>query len=110
MLLSAARCLVRRIGLHHFANLQTVDVVRTIARRHSEPWRLVGLSIRSSGTEEPTLEAFAKGRFDGLSDAKVVELYREPFQTGCKTARSHCLCERQFALLQRLAGAAAHCP
>jgi hypothetical protein len=115
---------VRHIGLHHFAYLravaegldiaesaarylgtghghearsahqQTVDAVRAIARRRNEPWRLVGLSIRITGMEQPTLEAFAEGRLEGFSDAEVLKLYREAFPTDRKAARSHRLRER----------------
>ncbi|RYE69146.1 MAG: hypothetical protein EOO81_08765 [Oxalobacteraceae bacterium] len=102
----AERRFVRHIGLHHFAYLravaeglditqcaarylvtehgheacsahqQTVDAVRAIARRRSEPWRLVSLSIKSTGTAQPTLEAFVEGRLEGFSDAEVLELYQ----------------------------------
>ena len=132
----AERRFVRHIGLHHFAYLravaegldiaesaarylgtehghearsahqQTVDAVRAIARRRSEPWRLVGLSIKSTGTAQPTLEAFAEGRLEGFSDAEVLELYREAFPADRKVARSHRLRERQLVLLQRLEGVA----
>lgn len=34
----------------------------------------MGLTIKSTVTEQPTLEAFAKGRLDGFSDAEVLEL------------------------------------
>jgi integrase len=131
------RRFVRRIGLHHFAHLravaegldvaecaarylgtqhghearsahhQTVDAVRSIARRHGEPWRLVGLSLRTTGTDLPTLETFADGRLEGFSDAEVLELYKEAFPADRKAARSHRLRERQFALLQRLETVAA---
>jgi len=115
---------VRHIGLHHFAYLravaegldiaesaarylgtehghearsahqQTVDAVRAIARRRSEPWRLVGLSIKSTGTAQPTLEAFAEGRLEGFSDAKVLEplerlslpIEKQRAATGCASA------------------------
>jgi hypothetical protein len=130
------RRFVRHIGLHHFAYLravaegldiaesaarylgtehghearsahqQTVDAVRAIARRRSEPWRLVGLSIKSTGTEQPTLEAFAEGQLEGFSDAEVLELYREAFPADRMAVRSHRLRERQLALLQRLETAA----
>jgi hypothetical protein len=56
------------------AHQQRADAVIAIARRRSEPWRLVGLTIKSTVTEQPTLEAFAKGRLDGFSDAEVLEL------------------------------------
>ena len=134
---TAPRRFVRTIGLHHFAHLravvegldvaecaarylgtehghearsahqQTVDAVRAIARRHSEPWRLVGLSIKTTGTEQPTLEAFAEGRLEGFSDAEVLELYKEAFPADRKATRSHRLRERQLALLQRLESVAA---
>ena len=110
--LDVAECAARYLGTEHghearSAHQQTVDAVRAIARRRSEPWRLVGLSIKSTGTEQPTLEAFAEGRLEGFSDAEVLELYREAFPTDRKTARSHRLRERQLALLQRLEGVAA---
>jgi integrase len=110
--LDVAECAARYLGTEHghearSAHQQTVDAVRAIARRRSEPWRLVGLSIKSTGTEQPTLESFAEGRLEGFSDAEVLELYREAFPTDRKVARSHRLRERQLALLQRLETAAA---
>ncbi|RZI54645.1 MAG: hypothetical protein EOP12_01790 [Pseudomonas sp.] len=94
----------RYLGTEHghearSAHQQTVDAVRAIARRHSEPWRLVGLSIRTTGTAQPTLEAFAEGRLEGFSDAEVVELYREAFPSDRKAAHSHRLHDFQIVLL-----------
>jgi integrase len=110
--LEVAECAARYLGIEHghearSAHQQTVDAVRAIARRRSEPWRLVGLAIRPTDTDRPTLEAFADGRLEGFSDAEVLELYRETFPTDRKAARSHRLRERQLALLQRLETAAA---
>ena len=110
--LDIAECAARYLGTEHghearSAHQQTVDAVRAIARRRSEPWRLVGLIIKSTGTEQPTLEAFAAGRLDGFSDAEVLELYQEAFPTDRKAARRHRLRERQLALLQRLETVAA---
>ncbi|RZI56971.1 MAG: hypothetical protein EOP14_05385 [Pseudomonas sp.] len=59
----------------------------------------MGLSIKSTATEQPTLEAFAEGRLEGFSDAEVLELYREAFPTDRMAVRSHRLRERQLALL-----------
>jgi integrase len=110
--LDIAQCAARYLGTEHghearSAHQQTVDAVRAIARRRSEPWRLVGLSIKTTGTAQPTLEAFAEGRLDGFSDAEVFELYQEAFPTDRKAARRHWLRERQLALLQRLETVAA---
>ena len=110
--LDVAQCAARYLGTEHghearSAHQQTIDAVRAIARRHNEPWRLVGLSIKTTGTEQPTLEAFAEGRLEGFSDAEVLELYREAFPADRKVARSHRLRERQLALLHRLEGVAA---
>ncbi|RZI64689.1 MAG: integrase, partial [Pseudomonas sp.] len=128
---------VRRIGLHHFAYLrsvaegldiadcatrylgtehgheartahqQTVDAVRAVARRRGEPWRLVGLSIKTTGTDRPSLEEFADGRFDGFSEAEVLEIYQETFPPDRKAVRSQRLRTRQFALLHGLEAMAA---
>lgn len=48
--------------------------LRAIAHRHCKPWRLVGLSIKTRGIEQPTLEAFTDDRLVGFSDAEVLEL------------------------------------
>ena len=134
------RQFVRRIGLHHFAHLravaegldvtqcaarylgtehgheartahqQTVDAVRAVARRRGEPWRLVGLSIKTGVAERPTLDAFADGRFDGFSEAEVLEIYQETFPADRKAARSQRLRARQLALLHRLEAMAAEQP
>ena len=134
------RQFVRRIGLHHFAHLravaegldvtqcaarylgtehgheartahqQTVDAVRAVARRRGEPWRLVGLSIKTTGAERPTLDTFADGRFDGFSEAEVLEIYQETFPADRKAARSQRLRARQLALLHRLETMAAKQP
>ena len=77
--LDIAQCATRYFGTEHghearSAHQQTVDAVRAIARRRSEPWRLVGLSIRTTGTQQPTLEAFANVRFDSFSEAEVLEI------------------------------------
>ena len=110
--LDIAQCAARYLGTEHghearSAHQQTVDAVRAIARRHDEPWRLVGLSIRTTGTAQPTLEAFAESRLEGFSDAEVLELYKEAFPADRKTARSHRLRERQLDLLQRMERVAA---
>ena len=137
---SDGRQFVRRIGLHHFAHLravaegldvtqcaarylgtehgheartahqQTVDAVRAVARRRGEPWRLVGLSIKTTGAERPTLDTFADGRFDGFSEAEVLEIYQETFPADRKAARSQRLRTRQLALLHRLEAMAAEQP
>ena len=134
------RQFVRRIGMHHFAHLravaeglditqcaarylgtehgheartahqQTVDAVRAVARRRGEQWRLVGLSIKTTGAERPTLDAFADGRFDGFSEAEVLEIYQETFPSDRKAARSQRLRARQLALLHRLETMAAEQP
>ena len=131
---------VRRIGLHHFAYLrsvaegldiadcaarylgteygheartahqQTVDAVRAVARRRGEPWRLVGLSIKTTGTDRPSLEELADGRFDGFSEAEVLEIYEETFPPDRKAVRSQRLRTRQLALLHRLEAMAAEQP
>ena len=134
------RQFVRRIGLHHFSHLravaegldvtlcaaryldtehgheartahqQTVDAVHAVARRRGEPWRLVGLSIKTTGAERPTLDAFADDRFDGVSEAEVLEIYQETFPADRKAARSQRLRVRQLALLHRLEAMAAEQP
>ena len=135
-----SRQFVRRIGLHHFAHLravaegldvmqcatrylgtehgheartahqQTVDAVRAVARRRGEPWRLVGLSIKTTGAGRPTLDTFADGRFEGFSEAEVLEIYQETFPADRKAARSQRLRKRQLALLHRLEAMAAEQP
>jgi hypothetical protein len=135
-----SRRFVRRIGLHHFAHLravaegldlgdcaarylgtehgheartahqQTIDAVQAVARRRGEPWRLVGLSIKPTDTAQPSLEEFADGRFDGFSEAEVLEIYQETFPPDRKAARSQRLRTRQLALLHRLEAMAAEQP
>ena len=53
-----------------------MDAVHAVARRRGEPWRLVGLSIKTAGAQRPTLDTFADGRFDGFSEAEVLEIYQ----------------------------------
>ncbi|RYE72411.1 MAG: hypothetical protein EOO81_03445 [Oxalobacteraceae bacterium] len=97
--LDVAESAVRYLGTEHghearSAHQQTVDAVRAIARRRSEPWRLVSLSIKSTGTEQLTLEAFAEKRLEGFSDAKVLEplerlslpIEKQRAATGCASA------------------------
>ncbi|MGJ7582702.1 tyrosine-type recombinase/integrase [Variovorax sp. RHLX14] len=113
--LDLTACAARYLGTEHgnearTAHQQTVDAVRAVARRRGEPWRLVGLSIKTSGVERPTLDAFADGRFDGFSEADVREIYQESFPADRKAARSQRLRERQLALLRRLESVAAEQP
>ena len=113
--LDLANCAARYLGTEHghearTAHQQTVDAVRAVARRRGEPWRLVGLSIKTTGAEHPTLDAFADGRFDGFSEAEVLEIYQETFPSDRKAARSQRLRARQLALLHRLETMAAEQP
>ena len=113
--LDLADCAARYLGTEHgheahSAHQQTVDAVRAVARQRGEPWRLVGLSIKTTGAECPTLDAFADGRFDGFSEAVVLEIYQETFPADRKAARSQRLRARQLALLHRLEAMAAAQP
>ena len=70
----------------------------------------MGLSIKNTGAERPTLDAFADGRFDGFSEAEVLEIYQETFPADRKAVRSQRLRTRQLALLHRLEALAAEQP
>ena len=113
--LDFTQCAARYLGTEHgyearTAHQQTVDAVRAVARRRGEPWRLVGLSIKTTGAERPTLDTFADGRFDGFSEAEVLEIYQETFPADRKATRSQRLRARQLALLHRLEAMAAEQP
>ena len=113
--LDVADCAARYLGTEHgheahAAHQQTVDAVRAVARRRGEPWRLVGLSIKATGTDRPSLEEFADGRFEGFSEAEVLEIYQETFTADRKAVRSQRLRTRQLALLHRLEAMAAEQP
>ncbi|MDP9902377.1 tyrosine-type recombinase/integrase [Variovorax ginsengisoli] len=113
--LDLVSCATRYLGIEHgnearAAHRQTVDAVRAIARRRGEAWRLIGLSIQQVGASRPSLDEFADGRFDGFSEAEVLELYQEAFPADRKTARSQRLRDRQLALLHRLEAMAAESP
>ena len=113
--LDVTQCAARYLGTEHgyearTAHQQTVDAVRAVARRRGEPWRLVGLSIKTTGAGRPTLDTFADGRFEGFSEAEVLEIYQETFPADRKAARSQRLRKRQLALLHRLEAMAAEQP
>lgn len=68
---------------------RTVDVVHAVAHRLSEPCRLVGLSNKTTGTQQLNLEAPEKNRLDGFCNAEVLKLYKKAFPANHKDARSH---------------------
>lgn len=127
----------RRLGRHHFAHLRavamgvppkeaatqyldiyhghqaggahrmTVQEVRAIARRHSEPaWRLIGLLIRIEATAQaPSLEDFITDRgLEDWSEDDVLAFYLEahPEQSDAKSKRRERLLQAQLELLERL--------
>jgi len=135
---------VRRLGLHHFAHLravaeglpvldsarrylgidhghqastahqQTIDAVRTVARRHAGmgDWRLIGLRITLSpaGTA-PSLEDFTLQQgLDGWSEAEVLQMYEDAYPADPRQQRRARLRQRQLALLRRLETLAAEQP
>ena len=92
--LDVAECAARYLGTEHghearSAHQQTVDAVRAIARRRSEPWRLVGLLIKSTGTQQPTLEAFAEGRLASTPRAARLRTRRPPRSATSRSRQSH---------------------
>lgn len=138
---AAPTVFVRRIGPHHFAHLravaegldieenarrylgiehgheartahlQTVDAVRSIARRTGEKaWRLIGLAIRPPMLDEkarPNLEDFILDRdLDGWSEADVALMYEEAYpkdqRLDTRVARRLALREKQLELLKRM--------
>lgn len=134
---------VRRLGYHHFAYLrsiaegidiqssakrylgidhglqattaheQTVDVVRSIARRRGErKWRLIGMTIRiKPGSDQPTLDQYMAERdLEGWREEEILELYKEAYPTDRKSARRYRLKESQLALLREIESLAAEKP
>ncbi|RZI67093.1 MAG: hypothetical protein EOP13_29205 [Pseudomonas sp.] len=64
--LDSAECTARYLGTEHghearSAHQQTVDTVRAIARQRSEPWYLVGLSIKPASFTMSTWSSRALG-------------------------------------------------
>ncbi|PRD63831.1 tyrosine-type recombinase/integrase [Malikia granosa] len=114
-------CARRYLGIEHgheavTAHRLVVDQVRAAARRRGETSaRLIGLTIRVSGTAQPSLEDFIAERgLDGWSEAEVTELYAE-----CcgevqgpdpKAQRRERLRRRQIELLRSLESAVAEAP
>lgn len=135
---------VRRLGLHHFAHLravaeglpvldsarrylgidhghqattahqQTVDAVRTVARRHAGmgDWRLIGLRITlTPAGAAPTLEDFMLEQgLDGWSETEVLQMYEDAYPADPRQQRRARLRQRQLALLRSLEGLTAEKP
>lgn len=98
------------------AHQQTVDAVRAVARRKSEPaWRLIGLTISpgdaSDSGPKPTLQQFIAERgLDDWSELDATDMYLEAYPPNRKTDRGQRLRERQLDLLRRMQSMAAEVP
>jgi len=114
-------CARRYLGIEHgheavTAHRLVVDQVRAAARRRGETSaRLIGLTIRVSGTAQPSLEDFIAERgLDGWSEAEVTELYAEwcgeAREPDPKAQRRERLRRRQIELLRSLESAVAEAP
>lgn len=134
---------VHRLGMHHFAHLrataegldvvlsakrylgvdnghearaahlQTVEVIRAIARRRGESaWRLIGVAVSARKEDgRPNLEEFIQARgLDGWSEAEVADFYEEAYPPDPRGARRKRLHQRQLELIKRLEGVAAEAP
>lgn len=110
---SARRYLGVQQGEHiQLAHRQTVEAVRSIARRRNTPaWRLIGLFIRPNACDQdkrPSLEDFiALKELDGWSEAEVAEMYSEAYPQDTRTERRHSLRLQQLELLRTLEQCAA---
>ncbi|WP_232290846.1 site-specific integrase [Polaromonas naphthalenivorans] len=154
---------VMKIGLHHFAHLraiaegvdareagklylgvehgheaitasrQTIEAVRSIARRHGEKsaWRLIGLTVKPKtvaflkSVEDgfvnidkarmPSLEQYIEEHdLDDWGAAEVLEMYRDAYPASEKgvasSTRRNRLRQRQLALLSKLEALSAEVP
>lgn len=106
------------LGINHghqadLAHRATVQMVRAIARRHSErAWRLIGLSIRADRAHEdaaPTLESFIADKgLDDWSEADIRDFYLDAYPAqaesaaSAKSKRRERLLGTQLELLARL--------
>lgn len=91
------------------AHRQTVDLVRTIARRHGDSaWRLIGVVIHTSEAgERPTLADFVESRsLQDWSEAEQLEFYEAayPLDTSAqaKAQRRQRLRRKQLDVLRTL--------
>jgi site-specific recombinase XerD len=109
----------RYLGIDHghqavTAHKQTVEAVRSIARRRGESaWRLIGLLIAApvSAVSLPSLDEFVAARdLDGWSEDEVAEMYAEAYPQDTKAERRSRLRVRQLDLLRRLEAVAAERP
>ena len=91
------------------AHRQTVDLVRTIARRHGDPaWRLIGVVIHTSEAgERPTLTDFVESRsLQDWSEAEQLEFYEAAYpldaSAQAKAQRRQRLRRKQLDVLRTL--------
>ena len=112
----------RYLGVEHghqakTAHQQTVDAIRSVARRHNETaWRLIGLVIQVElDGSHPSLDDFIVERgLDGWRESEIAEMYAEAYppvgKSDYKANRRSKLRERQLQLLKTLEQLAAETP
>lgn len=89
---------MRYLGIHHghqaiTAHRLTVDSIRALARRQSEPaWRLIGLmiTVEEAKAKAPTLEEFCEERgLQDWSEEEITEFYLEAYPEQAKASKSN---------------------
>lgn len=89
---------MRYLGIHHghqaiTAHRLTVDSIRALARRQSEPaWRLIGLmiSVDEAKANAPSLEEFCEERgLQDWSEDEITEFYLEAYPEQAQASKSN---------------------
>lgn len=89
-----------------------VDLLRSAARRRGEKSvRLIGLTIKTTNTDTPSLDDFISERdLDGWSESEITAMYQDAFGTDLKAERRNRMRTRQIELLNSLEAATVQAP